>query len=430
VPAVGFSPITVRAAATHVAQVKCVFDGVYLGADTSAPYSFPVVTPTAGAHKLRCTVRDDASGAEEVKLRFTVGASSPTTSASSPPTSASSTHPIVDQVVVSDARSLQKALLDARPGMTITLKDGSYSGKDVKDPSGQEPGRFVIAASGTAAAPIVLQGSRRAVLDGGGPGGGYALHLLHANYWTLNGFTVQSASKGIVLDGSNHNVIDGVRVTQIGDEGVHFRAFSSDNLLTNSVVDNTGVDSPNYGEGVYIGSAVSNWSTYTGGLPDRSDRNRIINNTIVDTAAENIDIKEGSTGGIVQGNFLGGDKIAGKNSADSWIDVKGNGYLIDSNHGVTSPRPNTTECGDPKGDPNSTRNPFCEGIQVHVILAGWGQHNTFSNNRLEVNAPGAGIWLQNTAIPLNNVIKCNNLVTGAGAGAYATNHYSALSCSP
>ena len=188
-------------------------------------------------------------------------------------------------------------------------------------------------------APIVLQGSRAAILDGGGTGGGYALHLKSANHWRLQGFTVRSAAKRIVLDRSNHNVIDGVHVTNIGDEGIHFRGFSSHNLLVNSAMDNTGVDSPNCGESVYIGSAQSNWETHSGGEPDNSDRNQIIANTVVDTAAENIDIKEGwrdHRTGVVRGNYLGGDKIASKNSADSWIEIKGNGYLIDSNHGVTT----------------------------------------------------------------------------------------------
>ena len=133
-------------------------------------------------------------------------------------------------MVVTDAAGLQRALLDARPGTTITLQDGSYHGKEVKDSSGQEPGRFVAAASGTAVAPIVLQGSRAAILDGGGTGGGYALHLKSANHWKLQGFTIRSAAKRIVLDRSNHNVIDGVHVTNIGDEGIHFRAFSTDTI--------------------------------------------------------------------------------------------------------------------------------------------------------------------------------------------------------
>ena len=194
--------------------------------------------------------------------------------------------PSTGVVVVTDAASLQRALALARPGTTIRLSDGVYRGKDVKDAGGTEPGRFVASASGTAALPIVLTGSRDAVLDGGGTGGGYALHLDGARYWKLVGFTVRSAAKGIVLDHADFNVLDGLHVTDIGAEGIHFRAFSSDNRLTNSTVDHTGVRSPNYGEGVYIGSAVSNWPTYSEGQPDRSDRNQIDHNTIVDTGAE------------------------------------------------------------------------------------------------------------------------------------------------
>lgn len=438
VPAAGFSPIAVAEAATDVTRVKCSLDGEYLGSDNDAPFAFDVASPAIGDHKLRCTLRNDADSSNDFRVSFTVAAGSmPTPSSTTVPTASvdstgqtNTSDPTNTHRVVTDAAGLQQALAQARPGTTITLTDGNYNGKDVKDPSGKEPGRFVAAVSGTAEAPIVLQGSPQAILDGGGTGGGYALHLVGADYWKLQGFTVRSASKGIVLDRSNHTVIDGVHVTDIGAEGIHFRTFSSDNLLTNSTVDNTGMGAPNFGEGVYIGSAKSNWGTYTGGEPDNSDRNQIINNTITDTAAENIDIKEGSSDGVVRGNYLGGNKIASKNSADSWMDVKGNGYIVDANHGVTTPRPTRTECGDPKGDADSIKNPFCDGIQVHVVLDGWGQNNTFTSNVLEVNAPGAGIWLQNTAVPLHNVIKCDNQVTGAGAGAYATNHYSALNCAP
>ena len=330
--------------------------------------------------------------------------------------------------MVHDATGLQRALAQARPGMTIKLADGVYSGKEVKDASGKEPGRFVATAAATAAAPIVLTGSRNAVLDGGGTGGGYALHLDGARYWKLSGFTVRSAAKGIVLDHSDFNLLDDVHVTDIGAEGVHFRAFSSDNRLTNSTVDHTGMRSPNYGEGVYLGSARSNWPSYSDGDPDRSDRNRIDHNTIVDTAAENLDLKEGSSNGVIQDNLLGGDRIASKNSADSWIDVKGNGYLIQGNRGATAPRAGTTRCGDPTKKAGA--NPFCDGIQVHVILEGWGRHNTFTGNTLTVDAPGAGIWLQHTAVGLGNVIRCDNVVAGAAAGAFATDHYTALACTP
>lgn len=309
---------------------------------------------------------------------------------------------------VKDASSLTSALQAARPGTTITMAAGTYRGDDVRSGRSEEPGRFVAGVSGTASAPITLRGSRGAVLDGGGISGGYGLHLLGADHWQLDGFTVTSASKGIVLDGSSHVRINRVRVTAIGSEGVHFRAFSSDNVIQNSTVEDTGLKSPQFGEGVYLGSAVSNWPRYSGGRPDASDRNQVLDNRITGTAAENIDIKEGSTGGMIRGNFLEGSRLAGKNSADSWLDVKGNGYRIDANSGS---------------------NTLLDGFEVHEAVEGWGQGNVFENNRLAVRADGVGIWLQNSVVDAGNVIRCSNVVTGAAAGAFATNHYALLGCS-
>ena len=157
--------------------------------------------------------------------------------------------------------------------MTITLGAGAYRGEDVRTGNRSEPGRFFATTPGRPEAPITLRGPRAAVIDGGGTGGGYGLHLVDADHWRLEGFTVSSASKGIVLDLSSHVRIDGVRVTDIGAEGVHFRSFSSDNVITNSDVDHTGMRKPNFGEGIYIGSAVSNWDEHSDGRPDASDRN-------------------------------------------------------------------------------------------------------------------------------------------------------------
>jgi hypothetical protein len=310
-------------------------------------------------------------------------------------------------VRVTDAASLKAALAAARPGTVISMADGTYLGKDVRDGNPDEPGRFVASTPGTQTAPIILRGSRAAVIDGGGTGGGYGLHLSGASYWRLEGFTVSSASKGIVLDHSSHVQITAVHVTDIGMEGIHLRAFSSDNVVSGCRVDRTGLKSPNFGEGIYLGSAVSNWPTYSDGHPDASDRNQLLDNHISATAAENIDIKEGTTGGLIRGNVLDGAQIAGKNSADSWIDVKGNGYDIENNHGTHS---------------------LQDGIQVHVLVPGWGEMNKFSDNVLDVGGPGVGIWLQNSAVDQGNLITCDNVVSNAAAGDYATNHYQMLAC--
>jgi len=70
------------------------------------------------------------------------------------------------------------------------------------------------------------------------------------------------------------------------------------------------------------------------GKPDKSNRNKAINNHFgPNIAAEAIDIKEGTEGGLIDGNTFDGTGMSGENSADSWIDVKGDDYTISNNKG-------------------------------------------------------------------------------------------------
>jgi hypothetical protein len=285
---------------------------------------------------------------------------------------------------VRTAAELTTALSEARPGQVVQLADGTYRG------------RFAIATSGTADRPIVLRGGRGAVLDGGDPTGGYALHLRSADWWRLEGFTVRGAQKGVVLDSSDRNVLTGLDVGSTGMEAVHFRSSSSDNRLEGSSVHSTGLADAGFGEGVYIGSAMSNWGKYgQGGGPDRSDRNVVTGNQFHSVTAENIDVKEGTTGGLVSGNSFDGAGTTGANHADSWLDVKGNGYRIEGNTGRAAP---------------------LDGFQTHVPLAGWGRDNVFSGNRLSVDADGFGINVQGADTSTGNVVRLDNVVTGAAGG--------------
>ncbi|MCP2166785.1 right-handed parallel beta-helix repeat-containing protein [Goodfellowiella coeruleoviolacea] len=291
-------------------------------------------------------------------------------------------------ISVSTADELVEALADAEPGDTIKLASGEYEGK------------FVATAKGTAKAPITLTGSADAVLTNTS----YGLHLDGAAHWKLTGFTVRQAKKGIVLDNSNHVVIDKVTVSEIDEEGVHFRRASSDNIIRNSRITNTGLVKPEYGEGVYLGSAKSNWDSYgEDGGPDRSDRNQVLNNRIgPGVAAEAVDIKEGTVDGVVRGNTFDGDGIAGENSADSWIDAKGNDYLIEGNTGTFS------------GD-----GALLDGYQTHSPLDGYGCGNTFRANDSDLGgADGYAINVTNQSKCDDepNVVYDDNTVTGAGKG--------------
>lgn len=282
-------------------------------------------------------------------------------------------------VTVSDARSLTDALAGARAGTSIRMRDGSY------------PGRFVASTPGTSDRPIVLCGGPGAVIDAGSITGGYAVHLNGASHWRLLGFTVRNGQKGVMADRVQHTEIRGLTVEQIGDEGIHLRNFSSDNLVQDNVVRRTGLRRDKFGEGIYIGTAESNWCTVTGCKPDNSDRNTVRGNRISETTAECVDIKEGTTGGTLIGNTFDGSRLSGSHS-DSWVDVKGNGWTVRDNVG---------------------RRALQDGFQTHQVVDGWGRDNVFTGNTAEVDGPGYGF---NFAPAENNKVTCDNRVTGARMG--------------
>jgi nitrous oxidase accessory protein NosD len=250
-------------------------------------------------------------------------------------------------VEVKDAESLQQALDDARPGQLIRLADGHYEGS------------FVATARAAADKPIRLCGSRAAVLDGGDIDGDYTLHLSGASYWHVFGFTVTGGQKGVVVDSGVGNRIEGLLVTSMGDEAIHLRTHSTDNVVVGNTIRDTGRRKPKFGEGIYVGSAESNWCQLTDCKPDRSDGNLIEGNDIAGTTAESVDIKEGTSGGMLRANtFDGADMV----ESDSWVDVKGNGWTVADNVGTAS---------------------SADGFQVHEVLEGWGMDTVFSGNTVE-----------------------------------------------
>jgi hypothetical protein len=279
---------------------------------------------------------------------------------------------------VADGASLQAALDVAGPGEVIALADGRYEG------------HFVATESGSSTEPVYLCGSPDAVLDGGSvEEDGYTLHLDGAQHWRLVGFSVTGGQKGVMADGTVGSVIQGLTVSGVGDEAVHLRSNSTDNLVLGNAISDTGLREQDYGEGIYIGSAVSNWCTYTECEPDRSDRNVVKGNTISATTSEPIDVKEGTTGGVLIDNVLDGSAMT---EADTWVNLKGNNYLVQGNRGTSASE---------------------NGFETHDILPGWGDFNVFRANTGSVDGSGYGIasWPEGS-----NVVDCSNRLGGTAEG--------------
>jgi len=289
---------------------------------------------------------------------------------------------------VGTASDLKNALANARPGATIVLGPGVYQGD------------FKATVSGTAAAPITLCGPSSAVLQGDSIRSGYTFYLDHASYWRVEGFTVEGGQKGVMADGANYVLLSGLYVHGTGDEAIHLRDFSSNDTVSHNVIRDTGLLVAFYGEGIYVGSAHSNWCKYSGCQPDASDHDVITGNDISSTTAENIDIKEGTTGGTITGNHLDGTGMV-SSAATSWINVKGNDWTVTGNTGVDS---------------------IGDGFSVHQVYPGWGLGNVFRANQITVNGPGYGIYVQSKH--LNTLVACDNAVSGAQSG------FSTVACSP
>lgn len=286
---------------------------------------------------------------------------------------------------VATSAQLQQAIAAARPGDTIRLAAGRYAAVAISD------------RSGTAQAPITLIGPPEAVIDGGSATGGYALHLQDAGFWQLSGVTVTGGGKGVVVDHGQHNLLDSLDIGRTGDEAVHVRASSSDNTLQRSTVHDTGLAQPGFGEGVYLGSARSNWPSVSAGQPDLSMRNRIVDNTFRAITAENVDVKEATAGALITGNRFDGSAISGANYADSVVDVKGYDNSVTDN--LTT----------------GTSAALRTIISTHVITtpATSGCGNTITGNTVQGAVPAGGLVAVD---PKCAAAATPSAATAAGAG--------------
>jgi hypothetical protein len=431
---------TLEADVVGATSAKLIVDGQYVGRAVERPLRFDV-TVTPGSHKVK--VRS-MIGETEMRLDATftaVGAVSGTTVAeqgsdrsilpndSVPATTTPTTTPTTSaaavttvaaptmaapaptwtppptarpEIVVDTVGEIRAALASAKPGDVIRVADGEYTFKP----------RLVAPASGTQSAPITLRGSRKAVLRTKNASGDYGLHIV-GDYWRIEGLTVAHGSKGIVMDGSVGTVIDGVEVYDIGAEAIHFRACSSDGVLRNSYVHDTGQTSAQYGEGVYVGSANSNWSQYKCAdrierdpIGDNTERVLIENNVFEDITAEGADLKEGTDSGTLRDNVFRRTGTSGRNSADSAVDAKGNNWVIEDN--VVS------ETDAPWIDDGVHRpSKFKDGYQSHSVYDGYGMGNVFRRNEVIGEVDGFGVGLYPA---LDNVVTCDNSAPGAAMG--------------
>ena len=289
---------------------------------------------------------------------------------------------------VASAGQLTTALAACVPGDTINLAAGTYVGQ------------FVATGKvATESQPVTVQGPRTAIVQTGSTGTGYGLYLDQCAYVQVKGITIRTSKKALMTDESNHCLIEDVEVYDIGEEGVHFRNYSSDNTIRLCDIHGTGVLTPGVGEATYVGTHPGGWveaASRTGGDPDACDRNTVEDCTMSAFTAEACDIKEGTTGTVFRRNVCDGSAVAGENSGDSWLDVKGNDAQILDN--------TFTQTG----------GVFANGIELHENVTGWCLGNVFRRNTLD-DPIGYGIYYA-SGVSASNLVYDDNTVSGTNTG--------------
>jgi hypothetical protein len=285
-------------------------------------------------------------------------------------------------VTVSTTAQLMAAVATAQPGAVVRMAPGRYT-------------QVKLSARGTAAKPIWVCGPRTAVVNVGGITTDHGIIVSGSSHLVVTGMTVTNGLKGITVRGSDHVTISDTLVHDIGYEAVHVRENSSDNTIVGNTIRATGLRDPFFGEGVYIGSSEANWCNLTDCKPDRSDRNAVVANSISKTSAQPIEVKEGTSNGLVSGNTITG--LGAMARSESWVKVKGNGWAVVGNTGADS---------------------VLHGFQVNGSVQGWGLRNLFAGNTADVHAAGYGfqIYELNGAGSSYTTVSCGNTVTRATAG--------------
>lgn len=301
--------------------------GAYTAGSAAGTYQV-VAALTDGSMADTATVAISAVGTSSSTSSGTAVSPSPASSVTAP---SCSTFVYTRVVGVSSSSALSSAVTNARPGDLIQLAAGTYT-----------IGQQRLVTSGTATAPIMMCGPRSAVIQQGSvSSGGFEL-AIRADYWILSGFTVANSQQGIAIEGGSYNVIDGVEVRNVGQEAVQIHGLSTHNVVRNSYLHDTGKYVAQYGEAVYIGAAPTQWCTWSSCGPDRSDDNQVIADSIgPNIGSDPIDIKAGTSGTLVQDNFLDGSGMGNLCSDHNWCGglaiINGQNAVFRGNSGVNPP---------------------------------------------------------------------------------------------
>jgi hypothetical protein len=233
--------------------------------------------------------------------------------------------------------TIQRALHLAMPGDQIELAPGRYF-QDFKSVRDGQPGQ-----------PIIIRGSHGAIVSGGGSSRVVEINhdYIELRDFTIDGKHAQADGKDSYRDKLIYVVgtrpgdgvtglrILGMKLKNAGGECIRLRYQAQRNEIARSSIETCGVYDFVYGgggkngEGIYIGTApeqLGKWGAPDAAI-DHSNENWVHHNTFNTRGNECVDVKEGSSGNIIEHNRCTGQKD--KNSAG--LDSRGSANVFRHN---------------------------------------------------------------------------------------------------
>ncbi|MBK8802268.1 MAG: hypothetical protein IPN71_09480 [Fibrobacteres bacterium] len=259
------------------------------------------------------------------------------------------------QIPVPSASVLTTAMREAVAGDTLLVAPGAHTGSlsGSGDPGNLPDGKgyFWVGNSGTKQHPIVIVAADAAnppILQGTSLETGYTVHVT-GDHVILKNLILQTGNKVVVFDHGSWGLVEDCQLRNSGAELLHVRDSSGHVTINRTDFQNSGNETPNFGEGLYIGTDQARWgaadvpqtsttapfwgdkaiSEGYDGFDWRVEHTTVTCSYFRDIAAEPIDIKEGTRYTTVTGNVFLGDSTGRKGGSSyfshvgSFVDQKG-----------------------------------------------------------------------------------------------------------
>ena len=219
----------------------------------------------------------------------------------------------------------------------------------------------------------------------------------------MTGFSITRGINSIIADDCSNNIFSSLTIDRSGSSAIRIQNFSTGNVVRDNVITDTGLTGAEFGEGIYVGTSPGRWCDISDCQPDASNNTLIEGNTIgPDVRSEHIDIKPGADNGEIRYNTFVGEGMIMSQAGwpASWVILQGNAYKIHHNYGTDA---------------------ILRGSWIPAVPdSRFGNDNEFWANEAHVNGADWGFYITNGTT--GNVVRCDNVVTGAVRG------YSNVSC--